>query len=83
MAYRCSSCFFQDQFQDGRLVAILLLKVSPPFLRSGWSEFIQTWHKHSTLWHTFGPHFILQFAQRWPTGTLAAILVVHKYGLDL
>ena len=53
-----------------------------PFLTHAWSDFVQTWHKHRT-WHTHAPYFILRSDQRWPTGRLAAILVVHKYGLAL
>ena len=54
-----------------------------PFLRHAWSDFVQTWHKHSTGLRTRAPYFILRSDQRWPTGRLAAILVVHKYGLAL
>ena len=49
-----------------------------PFLRHAWPDFVQTWHKHSTWWHTRAPHFILQSDKIWPTGRLAAILVVKK-----
>ena len=39
-----------------------------PFLSHAWSDFGQTWQKHSTWWYTRALHFILWCDQRWPTG---------------
>ena len=50
----------------------------PPFLRHAQSDLDQTWHKHSTQWHTLALNFILRSDQRWLTDRLVAILVVKK-----
>ena len=49
-----------------------------PFLTHAWSDFVQTWQKHSAWWYTCAPHFIFRSDKKWPTGRLTPILVVKK-----
>ena len=83
MAYICTPFFFRDQFQDGRLVAILLLKCVPnhfsdmhgPILFNLGTSTVHDGIQVPSL------YFVILF--KMATGRLVAILVVHKYWLEL
>ena len=65
----CTSFDFSDQIQDGRLAAILVLKIAvfscPELdLRSLWMDLFQTWYNYRTYLGAYACHLIFELRSK-------------------